>query len=113
MPKVFVKYFVDVRRVGFLKPVASAVDVVPVGASVHVSLVAHVIHVELPLLVELAVDVIHVASPMLVLLPFGDVLVVILIILLHLEVLQLLQNPFFFLLAEYLQPLLHGAMIVL
>ena len=71
----------------FLKPVASAVHVVPVDVSMHVSRVADVIHVELPLLVELAADVIHVASPMLVLLPFGDVLFVILIILLHPEVL--------------------------
>jgi hypothetical protein len=31
----------------------------------------------------------------------------------HLEVLQLLQIPFFFLLVEYLLPLLHVAMFVL
>ena len=50
---------------------------------------------------------------MLVLLPFGDVLFVILIIPMHLEVLQLRQIPFFFLLAEYLLPLLHIEMFVL
>ena len=37
----------------------------------------------------------------------------ILIIPMHLEVLQLRQIPFFFLLAEYLPPLLHVAMFVL
>ena len=113
MPKVFMKYSVDVGRVGFLKHVASAVDVLPVDVSVLVELVAHVIHVESPLLVELVADVIHVASPMLVLLPFGDVLFVILIILMRLEVLQLRQIPFSFLLAAYLPPLLHVAMFVL
>ena len=41
------------------------------------------------------------------------VLFVILIIPMHLEVLQLLQIPFFFLLVEYLLPLLHVAMFVL
>ena len=85
----------------------------PVDVSMHVSLVADVIHVAPPLLVELAVGVIHVALPMLVLLPFGDVLFVILIIPMHLEVVQLLQIPLFFLLAEYLLPLLHVAMFVL
>ena len=90
MLKVFVKGSVDVGLAGFLKPVVFAVDVVPVDASMHVSLAVDAIHVELPLLVELAVDVIHVALPMLVLLPFGDVLIVILIIPMHLEVLQLL-----------------------
>ena len=128
MLKVFVKYSidvglagflkpvacaVDVGLVGFLKPVAFAVDVVPVDASMHVSLAVDVIHVELPLLVELAVDVSHVALPMLVLIPFGDVLFVILIIPMHLEVLQLLQIPFFFLLVECLLPLLHVVMFVL
>ena len=92
------KYSVDVGLAGFLKLAASAVDVVPVDVSVHVSL---------------AVDVIHVALPMLVLLPFGDVLSVILTILLHQEPLQLLQIPLFLLLAEYLLPLLHAAMFVL
>ena len=76
-------------------------------------LVVDVIHVALPLLVVLAADVIHVALPMLVLLLVDDVLSVILIIPMHLEVLQLLQIPFFFLLAEYLLPLLHFAMFVL
>ena len=113
MLKVFVKYSVDDGFAGFLKLVAFAVDVVPVDASMHVSLVADVIHFELPLLVELAVDVIHVALPMLVLLLVDDVLFVILIIRMHQEVLQLLQIPFFFLLAEYLLPLLHVAMFVL
>ena len=89
---------VYVGLAGFLKPVASAVDVVPVDASMHVSLVA---------------DVIHVESPLLVLLPLGDVLFVIPIILMHLEVSQLLQIQFFLLLAEYLLPLLHVAMFVL
>ena len=79
----------------------------------HVSLAVDVIHVELPLLVVLAVDVIHVALPMLVLLLVDDVLFVILNIPMHLEVLKLLQIPFFCLLAEYLLPLLHVAMFVL
>ena len=128
MLKVFVQYHVYVGSAAFLKPVASAVDVVLVAASMHVLLAVDAIHVELPLLVALAasaegarlrresaprIDVIHVASPMLVLLPFGDVLFVILIILMHLEVLQLRQIPFFFLLAEYLLPRLHVAMFVL
>ena len=113
MQKVVVKYSVDVGLAGFLKPVALAVDVVPVDASTRVSLVADVIHVASPLLVVLAVDVIHVALPMLVLLLGDDVLFVILIIPMHLEVLQLLQIPFFFLLVEYLLPLLHVAMFVL
>ena len=108
-----VAFAVDVGLAGFLKPVACAVDVVPVDASMHVSLAVDAIHVELSLLVVLAVDVIHVALPMLVLLPFGDVFFVILIIPMHLEVLQLLQIPFFLLLAEYLLPLLHVAMFVL
>ena len=107
------KYSVDLRLAGFLKPVALAVDVVPADVSMHVSLVADVIHVAPPSLVELAVDVIHVASPMLVLLPFGDVLFVILIIPMRLMVLQLRQIPFFFLLAEYLLPLQHVARFVL
>ena len=128
MLKVFVKYSVDVGLAGFLKPVAFAVDVVPVDASMHVSLVADVIHVASPVLVMLAasaegarlrresaprIDVIHTASPMLVLLPFDDVLFVILIIPMHLEVLQLRQIPFFFLLAEYLLLLQHVAKFVL
>ena len=92
------QYRVYVGSAGFLKPVACAVDVVPVDASMHVSL---------------AVDVIHVASPMLVLLPFGDVLFVILLIPMHQEALQVRQIPFFFLLVEYLLPLLHAAMFVL
>ena len=128
MLKVFVKYYVDVGLAGFLKPVAFAVDAVPVDVSVLVEPVAHVMRVAWPLLVELAVDafhvawpllvepvvdVIHVALPMLVLLLVDDVLFVILIIPMHLEVLQLLQIPFFFLLVEYLLPLLHVAMFVL
>ena len=128
MPKLFVKYSVDAELAGFLKLVASAVDVVPVDVSVLVEPVAHgmrvawpllvvlvvdVIHVALPLLVVLAVDVINVAWPLLVLLPVDDVLFVILIIPMHQEVLQLLQIPFVFLLAEYLLPLLHVAMFVL
>ena len=112
MLNVFVRYSIDVGLAGLLKPTGFAVDVVPVDVSMHVSLVADVIHVASPLLVELAVDVIHVALPMLVLLLFGDALFVILRILLHLQVLQLLQIPFFFLLAERL-PLLHVAMFVL
>ena len=98
---------VYVGLAGFLKPVASAVDVVLVDASMLVEPVAHVMRVAWPLLVVLAVDVIHVALPLLVVLPFGDVLFVILILPMHLEVLQLRQIPFFFLLAEYLLPLLH------
>ena len=78
---------VYVGRVGFLKPVASAVDVVPVDVSGLGEPVVHVTHVASPLLDALAVDVIHAASPMLLLLPFGDVLFVILIIPMHLEVL--------------------------
>ena len=110
---VFVQYLVYVGSAGFPKPVASAVDVVPVDASMHVLLAVDAIHVELPLLGVLAVDVIHVASPMLVLLPFGDVLFVILMIPMHQEALQLRQTPFFFLLAEYLLLLQHVAKFVL
>ena len=50
---------------------------------------------------------------MLVLLLVDAVLFVILIIPMRLEVLQLRQIPLFFLLAEYLLPLLHVAMFVL
>ena len=88
-------------------------NAVPVDVSVLVEPVAHVMRVAWPLLVELAVDAFHVALPKLVLLPFDDVLFVILIIPMHLEVLQLRQIPFFFLLAAYLLPLLHVAMFVL
>ena len=100
MLKVFVQYHVYVGSAVFLKPVAFAVDVVLVDASMLVEPVAHVMRVAWPLLVELVVDVIHVALPMLVMLLVGDVLFVILIIQMPLEVLQLRQIPFFFLLAE-------------
>ena len=113
MLKVFVRYSVHVGLEGFLKPVAYAVDAIHVAWPMLVVLVAHAIHVALPLLVELAVDAFHVALPMLVLLLVDDVLFVILIIPMHLEVLQLLQFPFFFLLAEYLLPLQYVAMFVL
>ena len=113
MLKVFMKSYVDVGFVVFPKPVASPVDVMPADASMHVSLVADVIHVASPLLVVLVAHATHVALPLLVLLPFGDVLFLILVIPMHLEVLQLLQIPFFFLHAEYLLPLLHVAMFVL
>ena len=128
MLKVFVQYHVYVGAAVFLKPVAFAVDVVPVDVSVLVEPVAHVMRVTWPLLVVLAasaegarlrresaprIDAFHVALPKLVLLPVDDVLFVILIIPMHLEVLQLLQILFFFLLAEYLLPLLHVAMFVL
>ena len=63
MLKAFVKYSVYVGSAVFLKPVASAVDVVPVDVSVLVEPLAHVMRVAWPLLVELAVDVIDVASP--------------------------------------------------
>ena len=113
MLKVFVQYHVYVGSAVFLKPVASAVDAVPVDVSVLVEPAAHVMRVAWPLLVVLVVDVIHVALPMLVLLLVDDVLFVILVIPMHQEVLQLLQIPFFFLLVEYLLPLLHVAMFVL
>ena len=113
MLKVFVKYSVDVGLAGFLKLVAFAVDVVPVDVSMHVWLVADVINVASPLPVELAVDVIRVALPPRVLLPFGDVLFVILIILMHLEVVQLRQMPFLFLLAACRLRLQHVVEFVL